>query len=762
MVADTRQNKCVKSAPDSCEARGLLFCEANGDCVEPNDEGLRACERGSEAARPRETTRKPREESRPTKPERIVEQERAEREMREKPTDSREAAMTRSEMYVASATQVRDNGIIEQGGAKRENDDAYVSRAVMPVTVDVCREKGEKLCEYRGNVRCLDSCSECPHKNATYEDKCMKPRELPVVNNVTNYFCPETGVVNTTCSSCGTYTIENQVHNVCEQDKTVASKPGDWCEIDFGGEKIARFVDNCFTDCRIEDSPIGPIRKEASVSDKCEFVTPAMCQKVGLLWCPNDSNNNVTGDMTGYTHEPTGQCVQNCRDQCVKIEFDNNTMAHDELSAMAQNPNIGMDALTITHFPANVSGVCKEEAVAAKTCDDSSQYYCPLLDECVSQCWDCSKEGEYWSVNGKTEGDKNVCEKPCENYGAFCPTTQQCLEDNSHYNEQTYEWFEDTSCADECGVLTEATWNENSNKRVCGAPSAKTCMNAGKVYCPSTRKCLEHNLGPKRCEVGCKLEKYDPAWSQNSSKKFECKATVEEVAAVCNADEYFCKDDYSSYCTSSCEWCYMNGNPTVALSESGVNVCSAKYQEPPTYETAVEYPVYNTDNGTHHDDSEYYVEQVVYLPGDNNRPLEEQKNMTITVPNYNMTIPTETHMETQPMFWCPSTSMYVTECYMDCKGNRKVDGDGNCAENEKVYGCTHKNATNYDPEATDLMTGEDCSNWMSYPENCWSCTFRSKTAVLTNMTHYKVSHGMNVSHEDTGNTTLQAMYENMV
>merc|ERR1719329_1109326 len=101
------QKKCVKSAPDSCEARGLLFCEANGDCVEPNDEGLRVCERGSEAARPRETTRKPREESRPTRPERIVEQERAEHEMREKPSDPREAAMTRSEMYVANATQVR-------------------------------------------------------------------------------------------------------------------------------------------------------------------------------------------------------------------------------------------------------------------------------------------------------------------------------------------------------------------------------------------------------------------------------------------------------------------------------------------------------------------------------------------------------------------------------------------------------------------------------------------------------------------------------
>jgi hypothetical protein len=847
MIADTRQNKCVKSAPDTCEARGLLFCEANGDCVEPNEAGLNACERGSEAAKPKEATQKPREESRPTKTKKIIEQERAEHEMREKPTDPKEAAMTRSEMYIANASQVRDNGIIDQDGVKKENDNAYVSPAVMPVTVDICQKKGDVLCEYRGNVRCLDNCGKCPHKNASYEGTCMKPREVPVTS-VHKFFCPENGdLVDTDCSSCGTYTIENYVHQVCEQDETVASKPGDWCEIDFGGEKIARFVDNCFTDCRIENSPIGPIRKEANISGVCKFVTEAMCKKAGLFWCPNDSNNEVSGEMEGggflavsvtttitngknftstdpapykagelitvtnvpgkqcaatgtytvnsvntnvvhvtetissqvggdnceiyrknstYKYTRIGQCVQNCRDQCVKIEFDKNAMRLDELNAMAQNPNVGMDALTITHLPANESGVCKAEADAATSCDNIGQYYCPLLDTCVSQCWDCSKEGEnygweYWSVNGKTENDKKVCEKPCENYGAFCPTTQQCLKDNSHYNEQTYEWFEDTSCADECGVFTEAAWNEKSNRRVCGEPSAKICMNAGKVYCPSTRKCLEHNLGPKRCEVGCKLEKFDPAWSDEPSK-FECKATEREVAAVCKENEYFCKEDYGSYCTSSCEWCYMNGNPSVAMNQSGVNVCSAKYQEPPTYETAVEYPIYNTDNGTHHEDSEHYVEQVVYLPGDNSRPLEEQKNMTITVPNYNMTIPTETRMETQHMFWCPSTSMYVTECYMDCKDYREVDGAGNCAANVKVYGCTNPDATNFDKEATSLMTGEDCDDWMSYPEKCWSCTFKSKTAVLTNMTHYKMSHGINVSHEDTANATLTEMYNQMM
>ena len=53
----------------------MLFCEANGDCVEPNEAGLNACERGSEAAKPKEATQKPREESRPTKTKKIIEQE---------------------------------------------------------------------------------------------------------------------------------------------------------------------------------------------------------------------------------------------------------------------------------------------------------------------------------------------------------------------------------------------------------------------------------------------------------------------------------------------------------------------------------------------------------------------------------------------------------------------------------------------------------------------------------------------------------------
>merc|ERR1711964_145383 len=152
--------------------------------------------------------------------------------------------------------------------------------------------------------------------------------------------------------------------------------------------------------------------------------------------------------------------------------------------------------------------------------------------------------------------------------------------------------------------------------------------------------------------------------------------------------------------------------------------------------------------------------QVVYLPGDNTKPLEEQRNMTISVPNYNMTIPTETRVEEQPMFWCPSTSMFVGDCFHDCKDNRDVSGTECIATaNEKIYGCMDPDATNYDPEATNYLEGEDCANFMANPEKCWSCTYKATTAVLTNMTEYKVGLGLNVSHEDMHDDTYAQMYE---
>lgn len=801
MVAGGRGgNKCVESQPNTCQGRGQIYCETLRRCVTVNDRGMNECADGvgREVDMPRE--RSVPMERRPAESDTTRERNRAQADLLQnnRPRDTRsdrhgrsrrrllmhddvtmtpeEKMMATSEVYLANVSDVRANGVADRSGTVATN--TYNAPAIKKVNKDYCMEKGEVLCDYYGNVQCMADCMECPGMDWGYEGKCMTPRQVTKTaswQNAKSYWCPLTNTAGD-CSGCtgtesyDTHDIQNATTGMCEIDAMAlinannGPPTGEWCHIEYGSMIKEGWVENCYNECNLNNTAGGTIRKEASVNGVCEAVTPEICNKIGLLWCPN--NVDI---MSG------GQCVENCRDQCFKIEFDPTMLTHEELMMMSYDGNYGNEARSILRLPSNNSGTCVEEKASAETCDDKNGWegtmkYCPPTDQCVNSCWECDSgeewvenqwggwmERKYWS-NVNSAG--NLCEKPCDNNGAFCPVTQQCLANNEHYNEDTWTWFPDTSCADSCFEYSVGTWDMTTNKRVCSKPTPESCMNAGEIYCPSLKKCVSYQMDQSPCAAGCKKEKFDPVWTMSTydnPSSYKCEASAEE-ANKCGGDEswgsFYCRSDWGAYCTDNCEWCQVNGLPTI-----GVNgVCSAESQPTPVYEMPVEVPIYDYSNGTDPADSDAWVNQTIITSDpipDNvaatmiaDDPTWVEPNATtsvIQVPNYNISIPTEMVYEPVTMFWCNSTFSYVEYCDPDCPGQRASDGEY-CKKltSYVVQGCQIPEAQNYDPEANaPVYPEEDCSQWQQYPEHCYSCNFNP---APPNVTAYADSWGLNTSH----------------
>jgi hypothetical protein len=761
LLNDHKSRKCVLPSPNSCHARGEMFCEASQQCI-PKDQ----CNNGWCRGRHQPDTQY-------------------------------------TGTYKTNATE---------GVRFQSKDNATYGSAVQVckvVTEAHCKKNNQKYCTAGGDIKCVDNCAfGCGERVATTSNsKCVRPKDLD-----SGYFCKPNQTTVTDCKWCkhecstqGCWFEDESTHSrLCELNERPLQG---WyrCNMTTDRESVVYDVEDCHAHCQMYDHTSNKhytLPKPDHTEQTCGESTTC---PPGTVICENKQNYAPDG-----TVQPT--CVSDC-ESCYKEEIGDGT-------EMTKWVHMNVNVSNVCKAEQDQIDSCKDDGdfwcAPTKTCgsdcdsckeeheketlpfdnnfemysmdDNEREYNIQNYDTmmCENSCGQETK-----TIEGSWEdwdGTINKYSWDWSEQKTYCPIKKSCLKNNFWpFNDpanpaiESYDHHDQMKdgppnpCSD-CGAYTLTSWTHSGKE--CIKPSMQSCKDNWMRYCPSTKQCVHTGTG---CANSCPGYGFEPPHMPNYDDKADavsCLATADEAANMCSSGESYCSVD-EGHCTQSCDWCskWTQGTnddgtmdmydwvETKSVKDSDRNICSFHgAYEPMHVETHPEPPAKNVtevtvcmanctkEDGTDNE-MEFQTTTTSYEEKDYDYSMDYDMDMGMDMGMddgmYNATA--NMVSEWVHSYYCKNhPDEYVDDCsyceeWMDGNGmvhysNMVPDENYMCVHPEK-YGCTDKEAFNYDPEATALEAGEDCPD--SGTGYCWSCNYTSfdnsdgmNTSVLYDTTSY--------------------------
>jgi hypothetical protein len=725
LVGDPKTHVCAIPNPNVCRRLGKVFCELNQDCVEECTDW--ACQKD----------------------------------------------MGASGMYNHHFTHLVESRADQGVRFHSANNYAFYGNATSckPVTKASCKADGGKfLCKTQWSTECVDKCNWCDGTPAGDTDtgECVRPKAL-----TTGYYCPTSGDTFTNCSGTKCVDWNNDPLTIQSGNNTCAADPNFQragmyrCNIQTAKQSVEYDVQHCASECHLwdEDSNNHLAKKKhvdhgASNTYRpqrtCEVADKDACVRAGMAWCPNAQTAKEDGGFTG-------ECVMDCHNCYIPVRADDITDKYTPAN--------------VQHLPlpVNKSGTCVEQKYMRQECKGNGHYWCEGSQMCSADCSDCTDTLMVWGHNEvsymweETEkvvdfhipnSEAGTCDAACPDatanveykydwggWGpyeqsqpeAYCPLTKTCLRPNNFpYNRNEdpviggmdTEWKEDTACKDHCGRFGLTKWDWEAGSRACIEQTKENCVAQWKVWCPTTRQCLDSSSS---CEEDCPGLPFRPPHGVEHQKydATSCMATKEEVAEKCrNPADYgwdwqssttkqmYCSPpgDGYAHCTDNCDWCsqWKDGDSKPSR-DDGNGFCSFKSIVTTHFEPVdMHVPEYNHTVHVEEDGTTWETWTEVNYTA--NFTEESSEFIEVVDPWCDETAMSVPYCEECGMTYSPSGEFVYSKMVADEAGTT-------CIWPEKVYGCTDMTADNYDPHATHLEEGEVCpagdTNW------CGSCEYAS-------------------------------------